>query len=63
LFWAAPLAGMAGYVDAICFIDLGGAFAANMTGNLVAAGIGAAAALVSAALLPERWTGLAAQRH
>lgn len=47
---AALLAGTAGYVDAICFFLLGatlgggtsGAFAANMTGNLVEAGITAA---------------------
>src|SRR5438105_5926583 len=42
LVWAALLAGIAGYVDAICFLLLGGAFAANMTGNLVALGIDAA---------------------
>lgn len=39
MFWAALLAGIAGYVDAICYIHLGGAFAANMTGNLVETGI------------------------
>jgi uncharacterized membrane protein YoaK (UPF0700 family) len=42
LFWAALLAGIAGYVDAICYIHLGGAFAANMTGNLVETGMRAA---------------------
>jgi len=42
LFCAALLAGIAGYVDAICYIHLGGAFAANMTGNLVEAGMRAA---------------------
>jgi uncharacterized membrane protein YoaK (UPF0700 family) len=41
--WAALLAGIAGYVDAICYLRLGGAFAANMTGNLVAIGLDAAA--------------------
>ena len=47
---AALFAGTAGYVDAICFFMLGasfgsgmtGAFAANMTGNLVELGIAAA---------------------
>jgi uncharacterized membrane protein YoaK (UPF0700 family) len=39
MFWAALLAGIAGYVDAISYIHLGGAFAANMTGNLVEIGI------------------------
>jgi uncharacterized membrane protein YoaK (UPF0700 family) len=43
LLWAALLAGIAGYVDAICYLRLGGAFAANMTGNLVEVGIGIAA--------------------
>jgi uncharacterized membrane protein YoaK (UPF0700 family) len=43
LLWAALLAGIAGYVDAICYLQLGGAFAANMTGNLVDFGIGLAA--------------------
>jgi uncharacterized membrane protein YoaK (UPF0700 family) len=43
VIWAALLAGIAGYVDVICFLRLGGAFAANMTGNLVAIGIEAAA--------------------
>src|SRR5205814_2194436 len=42
LLWAALLAGIAGYVDAICFLRLGGAFAANMTGNLVEIGLAAA---------------------
>lgn len=36
---AALLAGIAGYVDAICFLCLGNVFAANMTGNLVEIGI------------------------
>src|SRR5947207_15133534 len=40
--WAALLAGIAGYVDAICYLRLGGAFAANMTGNLVEVGLAAA---------------------
>jgi uncharacterized membrane protein YoaK (UPF0700 family) len=42
LLWAALLAGIAGHVDAICFLRLGGAFAANMTGNLVEVGLSAA---------------------
>src|SRR5204862_4200899 len=42
LLWAALLAGIAGYVDAICYLRLGGAFAANMTGNLVEVGLSAA---------------------
>lgn len=42
MIWAALLAGIAGYVDAICVLHLGGAFAANMTGNLVEAGMRAA---------------------
>ena len=37
--WAALLAGIAGYVDKICYLRLGGAFATNMTGNLVAIGL------------------------
>ena len=40
--WAALLAGIAGYVDAICCLRLGGAFAANMTGNLVEVGLAVA---------------------
>lgn len=48
--WGALFAGAAGYVDAICYFLLGapfaagtsGAFAANMTGNLVEVGIDAA---------------------
>lgn len=40
--WAALLAGIAGYIDAICYLRLGQAFAANMTGNLVEIGIHAA---------------------
>ena len=43
MLWAALLAGIAGYVDAICYLRLGGAFAANMTGNLVEVGMGIAA--------------------
>lgn len=43
MLWAALLAGIAGYIDAICYLRLGGAFAANMTGNLVEVGIGIAA--------------------
>jgi uncharacterized membrane protein YoaK (UPF0700 family) len=39
---AALLAGTAGYVDAICYLLLGRAFAANMTGNLVELGMRAA---------------------
>lgn len=50
VLWAALFAGVAGYVDAICYFLLGasfgaemtGAFAANMTGNLVEIGINAA---------------------
>jgi uncharacterized membrane protein YoaK (UPF0700 family) len=42
MLWAALLAGIAGYVDAICYLRLGGAFAANMTGNLVEVGLSAA---------------------
>src|SRR3954453_21604763 len=42
LLLAALLAGIAGYIDAICYLHLGGAFAANMTGNLVESGIRAA---------------------
>ncbi|MBV9863264.1 MAG: DUF1275 domain-containing protein [Alphaproteobacteria bacterium] len=42
--WAALLAGIAGYIDAICFLQLGKVFAANMTGNLVHLGLDAAAA-------------------
>ena len=42
MLWAALLAGIAGYFDAICFLRLGGAFAANMTGNLAEVGLAAA---------------------
>jgi uncharacterized membrane protein YoaK (UPF0700 family) len=40
--WAALLAGIAGFVDAVAYLGLGHAFAANMTGNLVKIGIAAA---------------------
>lgn len=53
MFWAALLAGIAGYVDAICYLRLGGAFAANMTGNLVQMGISAA----TGDLLAAAWCG------
>lgn len=36
---AALFAGTAGYIDAICYLLLGRAFAANMTGNLVELGM------------------------
>ena len=46
MLWAALLAGIAGYVDAICYLRLGGAFDDNMTGNIVEDGL--------ASLNPER---------
>lgn len=42
MLWAGFLAGIAGYIDAICYLRLGHAFAANMTGNLVDIGLAAA---------------------
>ncbi|MGD9614489.1 MAG: YoaK family protein [Alphaproteobacteria bacterium] len=42
VLWAALLAGIAGYVDAICYLLLGQSFAANMTGNLIEVGMTAA---------------------
>jgi len=42
VLWAVLLAAIAGYVDAITFLRLGEAFAANMPGNLVEVGIRAA---------------------
>jgi uncharacterized membrane protein YoaK (UPF0700 family) len=48
--WAALLAGIAGYVDAVAYLGLGHAFAANMTGNLVKIGIAAAEGDASQAL-------------
>jgi uncharacterized membrane protein YoaK (UPF0700 family) len=42
VLWAGFLAGIAGYVDAICYLRLRHAFAANMTGNLVDIGLAAA---------------------
>lgn len=44
MLWAGLLAGIAGYIDAICFLRLGYAFATNMTGNLVHLGMDAASA-------------------
>jgi uncharacterized membrane protein YoaK (UPF0700 family) len=65
--WAALLAGIAGYVDAICYLRLGGAFAANMTGNLVEVGLAAAQgqwgdALWCASLLVAFLLGILAAR-
>src|ERR1700704_5674299 len=67
LLWAALLAGIAGYVDAICYLRLGGAFAANMTGNLVEVGLAAAQgqwgdALWCASLLIAFFLGVLAAR-
>src|SRR5438067_4745839 len=67
LLWAALLAGIAGYVDAICYLRLGGAFAANMTGNLVEVGLAAAQgqwgdALWCASLLASFLFGVLAAR-
>src|SRR3954453_2729550 len=64
---AALLAGIAGYVDAICYLRLGGAFAANMTGNLVEVGLAAAQgqwgdALWCASLLASFLFGVLAAR-
>ena len=42
LAWAVLLSVVAGFVDAVCYLSLGRAFAANMTGNLVELGIAAA---------------------
>ena len=42
VLWAALLAAIAGYVDALCYLLLGEAFAANMTGNLIEVGMNAA---------------------
>ena len=67
MLWAALLAGIAGYVDAICYLRLGGAFAANMTGNLVEVGLAAAQgqwgdALWCASLLASFLFGVLAAR-
>jgi uncharacterized membrane protein YoaK (UPF0700 family) len=67
LLWAALLAGIAGYVDAICYLRLGGAFAANMTGNLVEVGLAAALgqwekAIWCASLLVAFFLGVVAAR-
>jgi uncharacterized membrane protein YoaK (UPF0700 family) len=67
LLWAALLAGIAGYVDAICYLRLGGAFAANMTGNLVEVGLAAAQgqwekAIWCASLLVAFFLGVVAAR-
>ena len=65
--WAALLAGIAGYVDAICYLRLGGAFAANMTGNLVEVGLAVAQgqwgkAIWCASLLVAFFLGVVAAR-